>query len=177
MTVTIDLVFDANYEPSGPLTMNGGIKITVDDARLFRFDNEEEIDWPQWAPEYLSGRITVDIWNILEAASDALDGTLEQYETRTVSLAGTRNVVIVQRLSKNRLRLAYHVPVPREGDREACPAAESERGYVVDAEDFGRAALASGQQYRSRAESLGFGPGEISWVVEAFEELEEVLEQ
>lgn len=177
MTVNIDLIFDEDREPSTPHVMSGGIKITVDDARLFKYVNEEGQEWPRWAPEYLSGRISIDILRILETARDVLDGAVELYETASVRFGGTRNVVVVERLSKNRLRLAFHVLLPRDGERDGCPVAESERGYLVAAEEFGRAALAAGRQYQSRAENVGFGAEDISSVVETMEELETLLDQ
>lgn len=175
--VHIDLVFDEKREPSIPHLMRGGLKIEIDGSRLFEFENEEVADWSQWAPEYLTGRISIDVVNILETARDVLDGTVGIYETTTARIEETRNYVVVEQLSKNRLRVAYHLRPSRTGERTACPVAESERGYAVDAEEFGRAALACGRQYRSRAEMLGFGTEEISSVVETMEDLETVLDQ
>jgi len=134
----------------------GAIKITVGNTRLNRFQNEDEISWGMWDPEYVGDSVALDISQLLDIAIDVHQGNIERYEVVTQLLEGFRYYFLIEPLGDTVVRLAFQT---REQIDPALsvptPSPQSARGYVVDNEDFIRALLNGYNELLSAASNYG----------------------
>ncbi|WP_363466767.1 hypothetical protein [Halogeometricum borinquense] len=154
-------------------TGGGAIKITAGGIRINTYENEAEISWSGWAPEFVGDFLALDLPALLEIGQQLYTGAIERDHTVDYLLEGHRSYFVFEPVSEETVRVAFQTRDQIDSSLAVPdPTPRSERGYVVNTEELCQSLLQCAQEFQQQATAFGVARDGLS---DQISEVESVL--